>query len=76
MSIAINDYLLSVFTYENLTTLCDADQVFRRKEYERLTNIKIRSHQVIQEIDKLRINKSPVGEVFPRVLKNVRTQLV
>ena len=70
MSEALNDYFLSVFTHENLTTLPHADQVFKAREDERLTNINITSQQVIQERDKLRISISPgVDEVFPRVLK-------
>ena len=39
--------------------LPDTDEVFREREDERLTNSNIRSQQVIQEIGKLRINKSP-----------------
>ena len=58
MSEALNDYFLSVFTHGNLT-LPDADKVFRRRKDERLPNINITCHQVMQEIDKLRINKSP-----------------
>ena len=39
-------------------------------QYERSTNINITSQQVIQEIDKHRINNSSgVDEVFPHVLK-------
>ena len=43
MSKALNHYFLSVFTHENLTMLPDADQVFRGREDERLTNINITS---------------------------------
>ena len=52
----LNQYFLSVFMQENLTTVFEADQVFREREDQRLTNINITSQQVFQEIDKLRIN--------------------
>ena len=69
MSKALNDYFLSVFTHENLTTLPGADQVFKEREDERLTNIDITSQQVIQEINKLKINTlQGIDEVFPSVL--------
>ena len=47
MSKALNNYFLSVFTHENLTLLPGADQVFRERADERLTNIYIKSQQVI-----------------------------
>ena len=47
MSEALNDYFLSVFTHDNLTTLPDTDQVLREREDETLKNINI-SRQVIQ----------------------------
>ena len=72
MSKVLNHYFLLVFTQKNLT-LPDADQVFRRKE---LMNINITSQQVIQDIDKLKIDKSPgVDEVFPRVLKECKNTI-
>ena len=50
--------------------------MFRERDGERLTNINITSQQVIQEIDKLRINKSPgVHEVFLRVLKECKNTI-
>ena len=50
--------------------LPDADQVFKGREDETLTNINITSQQVIHVINRLRINISPgVDEVFPRLLK-------
>ena len=69
MSKKLNQYFLSVFT-ENLTTLSYADQVFRGRKDEKLTNINITSQQVIEGIDKLRIDKSlEVDELFSLVLK-------
>ena len=38
---SLNQYFLSAFTHENLIMLPDADQVFRGREDERLTNLSI-----------------------------------
>ena len=59
MSKALNHDFLSVFTHENLKTLPNADQVFKGRADERLTNINITSQQLIQKIDTLRFNETP-----------------
>ena len=43
MNATLNDYFLSVFTHENLTTLIDADLVFRGKEDVRSMKLSITS---------------------------------
>ena len=74
MSEALNQYFISVFMNDTtLTTLPDTDKVLIGREDKILKNLNITSQQVIQEIDKLKINKSPgVDEIFTRVVRDCK----
>ena len=46
------------------------------RRHEKVRSANITSQQAIQQIDKIRINKSPrVDEVFPRVLKECKNMI-
>ena len=58
MNTVLNKYFVSVFTYEDLTSVPEAEQVFRGREDEKLLDINI-TREIINEGNKLKIGKSP-----------------
>ncbi len=54
MSKLLNNYFLSVFTQENLSTLPEGVQVYGGNVSDRLRNVTITRQMVQQEIDRLR----------------------
>ena len=72
-STALNNYFLSVFTQEDVTSLPNATQLFEGEDHEMLCDFNITKETVMKEIDKLKKTKSPgPDDIFPRVLKEAR----
>ncbi len=70
MNKLLNNYFLSVFTQENLSTLPEGVQVYEGNDNDRLRDVTITRQVVLEEIDRLKKNKSPgPDEIFPRVKK-------
>ncbi len=76
MSKLLNNYFLSVFTQENLSTLPEGVQVYEGNDNDRLSDGTVTRQIVQEEIDKLKKNKSPGPDgLFPRVLKECKEVL-
>lgn len=76
MSKMLNDYFLSVFTQENLTTIPERVQVYEGEDNDKLRDVTITRQVVQDEIGRLKKNKSPGhDEIFTRVLKECKEAL-
>ncbi len=76
MSKLLNNYFLSVFTQQNLSSLPEGVQVYEGNDNDRLRDVTITRQIVLEEIDKLKKSKSPdPDEIFPRVLKECKEVL-
>ena len=73
MSEVLNQYFVSVFTQETLTSIPEADPVFTGGTENELKDIKICRDDVVKEINKLSATKSPgVDLVYPKVIKECK----
>ncbi len=69
MSNLLNDYFLSLFTWENHDTIPAWEEVFQGED-EKLRDVVITRHVVWKDIEKLKKNKSPGPDgIYPRVIK-------
>ncbi len=57
MSEALNNYFVSTFTHENLTSRPEAEQIFAGMEEDKLSDISITREDVLSEIDNLKKTK-------------------
>ncbi len=76
MSQMMNEYFLSVFTQENITTIPQRVQVYEGEENDKLRDVIITRQVVQDEISRFKKSKSRgPDEVFPRVLKECKDVL-
>ena len=72
----LNKYL-SVFSQEKSDRELEPVQIFREQEINKLNNIVIRREVISREIDRLKKTKSSgLDDIFPRILKECREELV
>ena len=73
----LNEYFLSVFSKVELGREMESIQIFRGQEVDKLSEIVISREVVSKEIDKLKKIKNPgPDDIFPRILKECREELV
>uniref|UniRef100_K7F001 Endonuclease/exonuclease/phosphatase domain-containing protein n=1 Tax=Pelodiscus sinensis TaxID=13735 RepID=K7F001_PELSI len=72
----LNDFFASVFTAEDVGEIPESAPSFVGDESEELSRIEVSLEEVLEQIEKLNVNKSPGPDgIHPRVLKELKWEI-